>query len=202
MVNGMFKKLLALFALFLFLSACTSSLETSTNSSQTSTESSTSPPIGASDSGNTTNSEAVTDNEGSAQPVEIAPAGASFITYIESNGIGKLAVQVSLPDSGRYSDGAGIVVEVNTFFTPKVDFYQSVDANEIGLIHISYLWPGISIAGAASEGSYDYGGEESIQGLHDVILFALGELPNAEGFFLNELSAITPLFDNVGLYSY
>lgn len=138
-----------------------------------------------------------------AQPERIASPGESFTTFIDSPGIGDIALQISLPQQARYADGAGIVVEVNTFLTPKTDFYTSVDANQIGLIHVSYLWPGVSLpSGIASEGVYDYGGDTSTRALRDVIKFALGELPNHEGFTLSELISIQPHFDNVGLYAF
>lgn len=139
----------------------------------------------------------------SAAPASIAQAGDSFITYVPSEGIGDIAVQVALPEQPRYAQGAGIVVEVGTYLTPNPQFFASVDANAIGLIHISYLWPGISAPnGAQSAGSFDYGGPDAIRALGDVIAFAAGELPNREGFYLADLIAITPLSDNLGLYAF
>lgn len=137
------------------------------------------------------------------QPSSVVPAGGQLITYIDSPGIGKIAVQVSLPEQPRYPEGAGVVVEVNTFLTPRNGFYSSLDVPAIGLIHVTYLWPGISAPnGTHSEGEFDYGGPLSIQALRDVIQFSSGQTPDHQGFYLNELIAINPLYDNVGLYAF
>ena len=192
------KMVLALMLLVFFLSSCTSAASTDKVSNEVAGDSpaDTSAP-------NSANVDSSSNTDDRAQVADVALAGEVFTTYVESDGIGNIAMQISLPDQARYADGAAIVVEVNTFLTPKNDFYQSVDANAIGLIHISYLWPGVtSSSGAASDGAQDYGGENSIQALRDVILFALGERPNYEGFFLDELIEPSPLFDNVGLYAF
>lgn len=140
---------------------------------------------------------------GNSQLVSRTPAGGQLTTYVESAGIGDIAVQVTLPEQPRYPEGAGIVIEVNTFLTPKNGFYSSLDVPAVGLIHVTYLWPGITAAsGAHSDGNFDFGGELSIQALRDVIGFASGQVPNYEGYYLNELISISPLFENVGLYAF
>ncbi len=50
------------------------------------------------------------------------------------------------------------------------------DLTSLGLIQVSYLWPGQTdaITGVKSSGNFDYGGEQSIQVLRDVIRFASG----------------------------
>ncbi len=135
-------------------------------------------------------------------PTSITQAGETLVTYVDSTGIGKIAIQVTLPETPRYSEGAGVVIEVSTFLTPANRFNTNLDAPAIGLIHVSYLWPGISDRDAASEGKFDYGGKDSIQALRDVIRFVSGEVPNSEGYTLDELVAFQPLYNNVGIYAF
>ncbi len=135
-------------------------------------------------------------------PQALAGPGESFVTEIDSAGIGRIALQVSIPENPRYGDRTGVVVEVNTFLTPANRFYTSLDASAVGLIHITYLWPGISDGAYSSDGLFDYGGPDSIQALSDVIRFATGESPNADGSYLDELISLEVLYDNVGLYAF
>lgn len=135
-------------------------------------------------------------------PTSITQAGETLVTYVDSKGIGKIAIQVTLPETPRYSEGAGVVIEVSTFLTPANRFNTNLDAPAIGLIHVSYLWPGISDRDAASAGKFDYGGKDSIQALRDVIRFVSGEVPNSEGYTLDELVAFQPLYNNVGIYAF
>jgi hypothetical protein len=95
------------------------------------------------------------------------------------------------------------VVEVSTWFTPKSGFHRVNDTTQIGAITVSYLWPEREDpdTGAESEGVYDYGGPDSLEVLRDVIRFATGLIPNADGTYIDELVAITPLTDNVGLFA-
>jgi hypothetical protein len=133
------------------------------------------------------------------------PAGGTLVTYTDSTGIGKIAVQVTLPTSARYADGAPVIVEVNTFFTGEnKGFAEGKETTAIQAIHVSYLWPGRQdqASGARSDGEYDYGGDQGIAALRDVIRFASGLQPNSDGFYLKDLVAIAPLADNVGLYAF
>ena len=86
-----------------------------------------------------------------------------LITYMNSSGIGRIAVRLRLPNIPRYSEGAPIVVHTSAFFTPGQGF-GGVGTTRIGAIEVSYLWPGAtdSHAGVSSEGVYDYGGPGSI----------------------------------------
>ncbi|MDP3919149.1 MAG: hypothetical protein Q8Q35_04590 [Nanoarchaeota archaeon] len=131
-------------------------------------------------------------------------AGEEFVIYINSDDIGNIAVKVSLPDEARYSNGAPILVVTNTFFTPKSEFDSDTWAQDQGFIRVSYLWPGTEDvkSGVLSEGENDYGGNISMQAYRDVILFALGEIPDYEGNYITDLSEIVPLTDNVGLYAF
>ena len=131
----------------------------------------------------------------------LTPAGGTRITYVNSPGIGDIAVCLELPEKPRYPEGAPIVVEVSTWFVEFNGFHRVNQTTEIGAITISYLWPGRfdPETGARSEGEYDYGGPDSLAVLRDVIRFASGLTPDVDGYYIRELTQITPLTDNVGL---
>jgi hypothetical protein len=78
------------------------------------------------------------------------------------------------------------------------------DLTSIGLIQVSYLWPGQAdtTTGVKSGGTFDYGGEQSIQVLRDVIRFASGLIPDKTGRYLSAIIQVTPLTDEVGLYAF
>jgi hypothetical protein len=200
-------KIISLFILFLLLTVtCRSgqpdeySNSTGDDSSSQPSNTSGKPPSGDADPSAPSSGEQP--STASEAPESIAVPGETLVTYIDSENIGKIAVQVSLPQTARYPEGAGVVVEVNTFLTPENRFYVSADVTQVGLIHVAYLWPGVSDRNVASEGVFDYGAELSIQALRDVIRFASGEITNSEGFYLDQLVAIQPLYDNVGLYAF
>ena len=130
-------------------------------------------------------------------------AGGELITYILTEGVGKIAVKVKLPEVPRYPEGAPVVVEVSTWFVFFTGFHNVNDVNEIGAISVSYLWPERvdPESGAQSTGVYDYGGPDSLRLLRDVINFASGVKPNVDGYYIGDLVAVTPLTDNVGLWA-
>ncbi len=133
-----------------------------------------------------------------------AEPGAQVVAYLPSEGIGDIAVRLTFPEAPRYPDGAGVVVDVATFFTPNNDFHEDLDAAPLGLIRVAYLWPGKESrsTGARSDGEYDYGGETSIRALRDVIRFAEGEIPDREGYSIRDYSPYPVLTDQVGLYAF
>jgi hypothetical protein len=134
---------------------------------------------------------------------ELARPGESFVVYVPAAGIGDIAVRVSLPEEPRYEDGAGVVVLISTYFTSARGFQDQPAVTDLGLIGISYLWPGVSEpSGVRSEGTFDYGGEISIQALRDVIRFASGELADRDGLTLPQLVDMPVLTDQVGLYAF
>lgn len=134
----------------------------------------------------------------------IAAAGTTFETTVNTDGIGEILVQIKLPQSARYNDGAPIVVNVPTFFTPELTgFHPLDDLTKNGVIAISLMYPGRSDGnGKFSDGTDDFGGPNSIKALRDVLLFAMGEKNNSDGYSLKELSAITPLYSDVGIYAF
>jgi len=141
------------------------------------------------------------------------PAGAELITYVDAPPSsppklggregGRIAVRIEVPLQPRYPEGAPVVVEVSTWFVPGQGFHRVNETTQIGAITVSYLWPERTDpdSGAQSEGVYDYGGPDSLEVLRDVIRFASGLIPNVDGYYINELVAITPLTDNVGLFA-
>ncbi|PIN79663.1 hypothetical protein COV16_03035 [Candidatus Woesearchaeota archaeon CG10_big_fil_rev_8_21_14_0_10_34_8] len=134
---------------------------------------------------------------------EIYSAGDTFITYINSEDR-DIAVQITLPYEPRYLDGAPVLVYTRVFFTPYHGFGGLNTITEQGFVHVTYLWPGETdrSSGVSSEGVYDYGDEASLRAFRDVIKFAMGELPNVDGYYINELSEVSILTKNVGLYAF
>ena len=127
----------------------------------------------------------------------------TLYTYIQSQGIGHIAVQIECPETTRYPQGAPIVVEVGTWFVHYNRFHRVNDTKRIGAVTISYLWPGRmdTETGMQSDGEYDYGGPVSLAALKDVIRFASGIIPDVDGNEINDLSTVPVLMDNVGLFA-
>jgi hypothetical protein len=124
--------------------------------------------------------------------------------FINSEGIGDIAVLVATPQVERYPDGAGVVVVASPIFTSTGGFILDPDLTSIGLIQVSYLWPGQEDArtGMQSNGVFDYGGEQSIQVLRDVIRFASGIISDKQGRLITSLIHTTPLMNEVGVYAF
>ena len=136
-----------------------------------------------------------------------AGPGDVFITWLPTKEVGNVAVKVRLPVMPRYIDRAGVVVNAATFFTTTGPFYTDLEATELGLIHISYVWPGSEepSSGACSEGIFDHGGPVSIAVLRDVIRYALGDYTDIEGRSLGDrmdTNQMTADPDNVGIWAF
>ena len=125
-------------------------------------------------------------------------------TSIVSEGIGEIAVMVAVPKEARYPEGAGVVVVVPPIFSEAGSFIRDPDLTSIGLIQISYLWPGQtdSLSGAKSSGTFDSGGEQSNKVLRDVIRYATGLISDKNGQTLQSLAAVPPLTGEVGVYAF
>jgi hypothetical protein len=97
-----------------------------------------------------------------------------------------------------------VLVEVPPFFTPVEGYQQSLDVYSIGLIHVTFLWPGCADpkTGHSSGGSRDFGGAGSIAALRDVILFAAGEIGDTNGRKLADIAGMPVMYGNVGLYAF
>lgn len=128
----------------------------------------------------------------------------TLVTFVESEGIGEIAVQIQWPETPRYSDKAPVVVYAPTFFTSDSGSFDSLRGlTNLGFIQVSFLYPGQEgLEGIKSEGENDYGGADSIQAFRDVLRFASGELIDVNGRRLDELSSIVPDYDNVGIFAF
>jgi hypothetical protein len=139
---------------------------------------------------------------------EIEKAGASDtkFTYVQSPGVGRIAVRLRTPETPRYPEGAPVVVNVCNFFTYHSGFGppNQLESTELGAIQVSYISPGEEDleTGYASEGVYDHGGPQSIAALRDVIRFSFGAIPDVDGYYIGDLLATTPLTDNVGVFAF
>jgi hypothetical protein len=131
-------------------------------------------------------------------------SGDILTTYITSEGIGKLAVLVGYPSQPRFSEGTGVVVIIPPFLTEQLGFTTEPDFTSIGLIQVSFLWPGAvdEEFNLSSEGEYDHGGPTAIQALRDVLRFATGRLPNVDGRLITNLLPVKPMVDEVGLFAF
>ncbi|MCS7010812.1 MAG: hypothetical protein NZL98_05550, partial [Anaerolineales bacterium] len=131
-------------------------------------------------------------------------SGRTVVTYLETEGVGRIAVQIAYPPAPRYPDGLGVVVIVSPFLTEIDGFVNDPDLTSIGLIQVSYLWPGKadSRSGMRSEGQFDYGGDVSLQALRDVIRFAAGRKTDVSGRSISALLPVRVAPDEVGLYAF
>ncbi len=136
-------------------------------------------------------------------PEQTYGPGEEFVTHVNSKGIGEVAILVSIPEVPRYPEGAPIIFDVSTWFAGLVGFHDKFDATAIGAININHLWPGNCdhIHDICSDGENDYGGPDSMTSLRDAIRFAVGQIPNVDGYYIDDLLEVTPLLDNVGLYA-
>ena len=124
-------------------------------------------------------------------------------TVISSEGA-DIAVMVASPQVPRYTEGAGIVVVASPIFTPTSGFITDPDLTSLGLVQVSYLWPGEtdSRTKARSTGAFDYGGEHSVNILRDVIRFAANRMPDKSGRYVVSMTSIPPLVSEVGVYAF
>ncbi|MFH1523882.1 MAG: hypothetical protein ABIF04_02860 [Chloroflexota bacterium] len=124
-------------------------------------------------------------------------------THIKSEDT-DIAVMVASPRTQRYPEGAGVVLVVPPIFTETSSFITDPDLTSLGLIQVSYLWPGEtdSATGVRSAGKFDYGGEQSIKVLRDVIRFAAGRMADSNGRYIVSMTSVSPLTDELGLYAF
>ena len=123
---------------------------------------------------------------------------------INSEGSGDIAVMIASPRTGRYPEGAGVVVIASPIFSTGEGFITKPDLTSLGLIQVSYLWPGQADAmtGLQSSGEFDYGGEQSSRVLRDVIRYASGLIADTNGRYLSSIIKVTPLTNEVGVYAF
>ncbi len=124
-------------------------------------------------------------------------------TLISSEG-SDIAVMVASPQVPRYPEGAGIVVVASPIFTPTSGFITDPDLTSLGLVQVSYLWPGQTDprSGVKSTGASDYGGAHAVNILRDVIRFAANRMPDKSGRYIVSMTSVPPLVSEVGVYAF
>jgi hypothetical protein len=134
--------------------------------------------------------------------------GEILYTHVYSEENGRIAVRVDLPQKPRYGDSAPVVVVASTWFVdkyndPTTPFHLEFNPVDMGVIVVTHLWPGKTDPESkiSSEGTYDFGGPNSLAALRDTIRFALGVEPDIDGRYLHELIVTEPLYDNVGMFA-
>ncbi len=130
-----------------------------------------------------------------------AGAGEILYTHIDSAENGKIAVRIDLPEKPRYGSSAPVVVVASTWFVDK--YNNPTTPFHMGVIVVSHLWPGKTDPESkiSSDGTYDFGGPNSLAALRDTLRFALGVQPDVDGYYLHKLIAMEPLYDNVGMFA-
>ena len=114
---------------------------------------------------------------------------------------GTLAVRVFHPvdsDATRYAYGAPVMVYVQGNVQPG--FLNQDLAFTDDIVWLVHLGPGGDVGGRASGGTWDYWGEDAIQGLADVLQYAAGEKRGADGKTLDELLPVPVVTSNAGLF--
>ncbi len=130
-------------------------------------------------------------------------AASTFIDYIPSDA-GAIAVRVTVPATARYSEGAPVLVYTPVFFTPEEQFEYNFNADTMGFVFLSPLYPGVTDkqSGIKSDGTFDYGGELSVKAFRDVVKFASGDLADMDGMKISKRISTPVLTDNVGIFAF
>jgi len=130
----------------------------------------------------------------------------SVITYINSEGNGKIAIKFLEPSAPRYGDETGILLTVGGFMTPGASskFNLEIPAAENGLVAVSFLWPGSrdNIEKVQSDGVFDYGGKNCIKALSDVVLFLAGKKKDINGKYVTDILKTKVNTSNLGLHAF
>jgi len=127
-----------------------------------------------------------------------------MVTYVNSPGIGEIALRIDEPEQERFSGvGAPVCFVANGWFIPQSGFDQTT-FTDLGVITVSCLWPGLGDpgTGARSDGVDDYGGPDALAAMRDALRFACGETSDVNGNYLADLVSVTTLYDNAGLYAF
>jgi hypothetical protein len=132
-----------------------------------------------------------------------ASIGRVRTTTILSEGM-DIAVMIASPQTPRFPEGAGVVVVASPIFTETEGFMTDPELTSLGLIQVSYLWPGQTDPGTGlkSSGEFDYGGDQSVKVLRDVIRFAANRMADGSGRYIVSMSSVLPLVGEVGVYAF
>ncbi len=129
--------------------------------------------------------------------------GQTLITFVDVAGLGNVAVEIITPTNARYAGGqVSAMVPTTGFLFSYDNFRTDINFSDLGLLHVSYLWPGCTDrSGAASAGTYDYAGPEGIRALAEVLRFVGGQRPDYGGRYLHELVQCQPRYEHTGIYA-
>ena len=135
--------------------------------------------------------------------VPLAQQGQVVTTFIPSEAAAPegVAVQLILPETGRYSGAAPVAIFVPGADSPSGIGPAQLSLAEQGVILLQFAFPGGGRPPLRSGGTYDQRGEACIAALRDVILFAAGRLPDAQGRTIQDLvgPGLSVATDDVGL---
>lgn len=129
------------------------------------------------------------------------PVGKRIETFVPSDAGGAegIYVEITVPDTARYPEGAPVVVHVAGGWGAD-GLSVARDAETRGFVEVRFNFPGGGPVGKRSGGVYDDRGELCARATRDVLRFAMGRIPDATGRFINDLAApVLPLSGNVGL---
>ncbi|MBF0518382.1 MAG: hypothetical protein HQK92_01510 [Nitrospirae bacterium] len=135
-----------------------------------------------------------------------AVTSTSVYTYVYVESIGNVAIKITYPSTTRYTDGAPVIIYVTPVVLETISFLDNSYINRQGFITVEFLWPGqqarVRNTYIKSDGTFDYGGQNSIKALRDIALFSMGLNKNADGDYIGNIMPVTPLQNNVGIYAY
>ncbi|MFP4458426.1 MAG: T9SS type A sorting domain-containing protein [Candidatus Zixiibacteriota bacterium] len=127
-----------------------------------------------------------------------------FFTSVECEEIGgNIAIKITAPPLGgeRYDTGAPIIIAVPGGWDAGGWTNMPEELPEEGVCIISFLLPGVTVDEYSTDGDYDTRGENCIEALKQVILFATGEMEDIHGNTINEFIELTDIdSEKVGLF--
>jgi hypothetical protein len=118
----------------------------------------------------------------------------------ESGGTDGIFVRVTVPDSPRYSGGkAPVVVHAPGGWNGVGVTNNTRNLDSLGFVELDLNYPGSGVEGSASGGVYDHRGQNCIKAFKDVGRFAMGLIPDNNGYYLKDmLGTIVPDPANTG----
>jgi hypothetical protein len=119
----------------------------------------------------------------------------------DAAGGGTLAVRVTIPPVSigpRFEDGAPIVVFAPGGFGVG-GLAAGAEYTDEGFVVVTFIFPGGTSGGQHSDGIYDYRGQNCIDALRDVLLFAGGRKTDSLGRTITQLLPFPALTEIVGL---
>lgn len=117
---------------------------------------------------------------------------------------GVVAVRLKMPELSRYPFGLPAVIQVPAFLTQSGHFAETLAANQIGALSISFLWSGQTdlASGYFSSGVYDHAGPQGMRAFETVAQFATGMINDVSGQSISDLAGMPVLTNHVGLYGF